>query len=319
MEKTAKVHPVNMNLPTSPTVTPYVLSGSSGMLGGALRRVLAERTVQVIQLVRKAPAGKAQLLWNPASIPAIDDPEALEGCGAAVHLSGASVAGQRWTAKYKREMKASRVDSTRALATLLASLRRPPRTLLVASAVGIYGDRGDELLNETSAPGSGFLADLCRQWEAAAQPAVDAGIRVVHMRLGVVLGPNGGALGQMLPLFRLGLGGRLGSGRQWMSWISLADAVAAMLFALETPELAGAVNLTAPHPVTNAEFTRALAGELQRPAFLPAPAFALRLAFGQMADETLLASERAVPEKLLAAGFRYAHPTVGEALRAALS
>ncbi|MGB7549276.1 MAG: TIGR01777 family oxidoreductase, partial [Terracidiphilus sp.] len=210
-------------------------------------------------------------------------------------------------------------DSTRALTTLLAGLRRPPRALLVASAVGIYGDRGNELLDESSAPGTGFLADLCRQWEAAAEPAVEAGIRVVHLRFGVVLGPGSGALAQMLPLFRLGLGGALGSGRQWMSWISLADAIAAILFALETPALAGPVNLTAPHPVTNAEFTRALARQLRRPAFLPAPAFALRLALGQMADEALLASTRAVPGRLMEAGFRFAHPTVSEALAAALA
>jgi len=257
-------------------------------------------------------------MWSPAATPAVADLGALEGCAAAVHLSGASVAGQRWTAAYRREMMASRVDSTRALATLLAGLRTPPRALLVASAVGYYGDRGDQLLDETSLPGEGFLADLCRQWEAAAQPAVEAGIRVVHLRFGVVLGPGPGALARMLPIFRLGLGGRLGSGRQWMSWISVEDAMRALLFALETPSLAGPVNLTAPSPVTNAEFTRLLARQLRRPSFLPVPAFALRLALGQMADEALLASTRAVPSRLLVAGFRFAHPTVDKALAAAL-
>jgi uncharacterized protein (TIGR01777 family) len=215
-------------------------------------------------------------------------------------------------------MAASRVDSTQALATALAGLRRPPRTLLVASAVGIYGNRGGELLDETSKPGAGFLAELCRQWEAAARPATEAGIRVVHLRFGVILGPGPGALARMLPLFRLGLGGRLGNGRQWMSWISLADAIGAVLCVLETPALAGAMNLTAPSPVTNAEFTRILARQLRRPAFLPVPAFALRLALGQMADEVLLSSARAVPVRLLAAGFRFTHPTLGEALAAAL-
>ncbi len=296
-----------------------VLSGASGMLGGSLRRALEALGIPTLQLVRSATALQGQLAWNPAVKPALADPAALEGCAAAVHLSGANVAGHRWTASYRREMISSRVDSTRALASLLAGLRNPPRTLLVASAVGFYGDRGDELLDETSPPGKGFLAGLCGQWEAAAQPAVEAGIRVVHLRLGVVLGPGPGALARMLPHFRLGFGGRLGNGRQWMSWISLEDAIRAVLFALETPALDGPVNLTAPHPVTNAEFTHELARQLRRPAFLPAPAFALRLALGQMADEALLASARAVPSRLLAAGFRFAHPTVDKALAATLS
>ena len=302
------------------TETPsrVVLSGASGMLGGSLRRALAALGIPTLQLVRGAIAAQDQLVWSPAATPAVADPAALEGCAAAIHLSGASVAGQRWTAAYRREMTASRVDSTRALATLLAGLRTPPRALLVASAVGYYGDRGDQLLDETSLPGKGFLADLCRQWETAAQPAVEAGIRVVHLRFGVVLGPGPGALARMLPIFRLGLGGRLGSGRQWMSWISVEDAMRALLFALETPSLVGPVNLTAPSPVTNAEFTRELARQLRRPAFLPAPAFALQLALGQMADEALLASTRAVPSRLLVAGFRFAHPTVDKALAAAL-
>lgn len=289
------------------------------MLGAALRRALTARAMPVFQLVRRAPAADTQLQWNPSLSSPIGDPAALEGCLAAIHLSGASVAGKRWTAAYRREMADSRVNSTRALAKLLGGLRQPPRTLLVASAVGIYGNRGDELLDETSPAGSGFLADVCRQWEAAAQPAAKAGIRVVHLRFGVVLGPGHGALEHMLPLFRMGLGGRLGNGQQWMSWISLTDAVAAVLFALETPALAGPVNLTAPQPVTNAEFTRTLAGQLRRPAFLPAPAFALRLALGQMADEALLASARAIPARLTAAGFRFTHATVGEALKAALA
>lgn len=295
-----------------------VLSGASGMLGGSLRRALAALGTPTLQLVRSETAAQGQLPWNPAATRAVADPGALEGCAAAVHLSGANVAGQRWTAAYRREMMASRVDSTRALATLLAGLRTPPQALLVASAVGYYGDRGDELLDETSLPGKGFFADLCRQWEAAAQPAVEAGIRVVHLRFGVVLGPGPGALARMLPIFRLGLGGRLGSGRQWMSWISVEDAMRALLFVLETPSLAGPVNLTAPSPVTNADFTRLLARQLRRPAFLPAPAFALRLALGQMADEALLASTRAVPSRLLVEGFRFAHPTVDKALAAAL-
>ncbi len=237
---------------------------------------------------------------------------------AAVHLSGASVAGRRWTAAYKRQLASSRVQSTHALARLLAGLRRPPPTLLVASAVGLYGDRGEELLDESSPAGAGFLAQLCTEWEAAAKPATEAGIRVVHLRFGVVLGRGEGALAPMLPVFRLGLGGRLGSGRQWMSWISLADAIDAILFLLETPGLAGPVNLTAPNPVRNAEFTQALGRLLRRPTILPVPAVALRLAFGQMADEALLSSARAFPQKLISAGFRFTHPMVNQALAAAL-
>jgi uncharacterized protein (TIGR01777 family) len=311
-----RIHSVDMVMSEAPARV--VLSGASGMLGAALRCALEARGRPVLQLVRSAPASPGQLTWNPAAKPAIGDSRVLEGCAAAIHLSGASVAGQRWSAAYQREITASRVDSTQALATALAGLRRPPQTLLAASAVGIYGNRGDELLDDCSAPGTGFLASVCRQWEAAAQPAADAGIRIVHLRFGVVIGPGPGALVKMLPLFRLGLGGRLGSGRQWMSWISLTDAIAAILFALETPALAGPVNLTSPHPVTNAAFTQALAEQLQRPAFLPAPAFALRLVLGPMADETLLASARVFPVRLLAAGFRFAHPTVTEALAAAL-
>jgi len=287
------------------------------MLGSALQRRLAERGTTPVQLVRRTAAEKHEVTWDPRAEKIVADPGQLEGVEAAIHLSGASVAGQRWTAAYKRELSESRVGSTRAIARLLTGLRQPPRTLVVASAVGIYGDRGDELLDESSAPGAGFLADLCRAWESAARPAEEAGIRVVHARFGVVLGQGPGALGKMLPVFRWGLGGRLGSGRQWMSWVSVDDAIGAILFALEH-ELSGPVNVVAPNAVTNAEFTRALAKQLHRPALLPAPAFALRLVLGQMADEALLASALVAPAKLLGAGFRFAHPTIEEALRAAV-
>jgi uncharacterized protein (TIGR01777 family) len=299
-----------------------LLSGASGMLGAALRTALQPRNApvsqQVLQLVRRPPVSSDELQWNPASDKPIAATEPLEGLNAAIHLSGANVAARRWTPAYRREVAASRVDSTHALATMLAGLHRPPQALLVASATGIYGDRGDELLDESSPPGSGFLADVCRAWEAAAQPALEAGIRVVHLRFGVVIGPGAGALAKMLPAFRMGLGGRLGSGRQWMSWIGLADLVAAVLFAQARATLAGPLNLVSPNPVTNAQFTRALAHRLHRPAIMPVPAFALRLAMGQMADEALLASARVVPGKLLEAGFRFTQPTVEEALAAAL-
>jgi len=301
------------------TSSGYLLSGASGMLGSALRDAFAARRLDTLQLVRRAPAAPGQVEWNPAATAAIPNPEPLEGITAAIHLSGSNLAAHRWTTAYKREMIASRVDSTRVLARLLAGLRRPPRALLVASATGIYGDRGDEILDESSATGAGFLADLCRQWEAAARPAVEAGIRVVHLRFGVVLGPGTGALARMVPIFRLGLGGRLGNGRQWMSWISLADLVAAILLILENPAMAGPVNLTAPNPVTNAEFTRALGRALHRPAILPAPAFALRLALGPMAREALLASARVRPARLVEAGFQFSQPMVEKALAAALA
>lgn len=303
-----------------------VLSGASGMLGRALLRTLRARGTPVLRLVRTEVRGEAAtesgqeevLRWDPEATPAMENPEALEGCGAAVHLSGASIAGHRWTPAYKQEVTASRVDSTRALATMLAGLVRPPRTLVVASAVGIYGDRGDAVLDESSAPGTGFLAEVCRRWEDASRPAEEAGIRVVHARFGVVLGRGPGALAKMLPVFRLGLGGRLGSGRQWMSWVSVDDVVSAIQFALEKESLAGAVNVVSPNPVTNAEFTRVLGRLLHRQAALPVPEFALRLAFGQMADEALLASALVAPAKLIAAGFRFAHPRIEDALVAAL-
>jgi hypothetical protein len=269
-------------------------------------------------LVRRVPQTAAELQWNPAAAIPIADTGPIEGLDAAIHLSGANLSARRWTPSYRREIASSRLDSTRALATLLAGLRRPPRALLVASAIGIYGDRDDEVLDESSAPGTGFLADLCREWEAAAAPAAAAGIRVVHLRFGVVLAPGDGALKMMLPIFRLGLGGRLGLGKQWMSWISLSDLGSGVLFLLESPSVHGAVNLTAPHPVTNSTFTRALARLVHRPAVLPAPAFALRLALGPMADEALLSSARVLPRKLLDAGFRFTHPTIENALNSVL-
>lgn len=295
-----------------------VISGASGMLGTALRRRLTDEGAPVLQLVRHPARSEGELTWSPDANPAIGDAAALEGCSAAIHLSGSNLAARRWTKRYKRELIASRVNSTRALAELLSGLRRPPRVFVVASAVGIYGDRANELLDESSLPGTGFLADLCRQWEAAAQPARDAGIRVVHMRLGVVLGGGEGALGKMLPVFRMGLGGKLGSGRQWMSWASLEDAVSAVLFAVANPELSGPVNVCAPNPVRNSEFTQTLARALHRPAMFAVPAFALRIAVGKMAKEALLISEAVHPRKLVSAGFEFAHPTLPEALEAAL-
>jgi uncharacterized protein len=311
----------DMNLvgPNSRTV---LLSGASGMLGSAIGKALRQRGTKLIRLVRRAEQGPDEVRWNPADEStrgnAIEIAR-LEGIDAAVHLSGANVASRRWTDKYKREMTESRVTATRMLAEVLARLKNPPEVLVAASAVGFYGNRGDEALDEDSAAGQGYFPELCTAWEEAARPAVEAGIRVVHPRFGMVLGRDGGALARLAPLFRLGLGGKLGNGRQWMSWVSEADAVAAVLFALENPALSGAANVVAPEPVTNAEFTRALGRAVHRPAGVAAPAFALRLAFGEMANEALLASTRAVPKRLLEAGFVFRYPTLVEAFKAALA
>jgi uncharacterized protein (TIGR01777 family) len=295
-----------------------LLSGASGMLGIAIGSALERQGMRLLTLVRREPKGPNELRWNPAGA-GIDEPEKLEGLDAAVHLSGASVAARRWTAGYKREMTESRVTSTQVLAKTLARLKQPPPVLITASAVGFYGNRGDDLLDEDSSAGRGYFPELCKAWEDAARPAEDAGIRVVHLRFGMVLGRDGGAMARLAPLFRLGLGGRLGSGRQWMSWVSEADAVSAALFSLQNPDLSGPVNVVAPEPVTNAEFTRELGRAVHRPAVLPAPAFALRLAFGEMADEALLASARVLPKRLTEAGFVCAHPTLPQAFAAALA
>lgn len=319
----------------------YLFSGASGTLGTAIRRECIRREIETLKLVRPArpantptrPAAhdrpafrnvavalSGEVAWNPSASPAVAHPELLEGITAAIHLGGSNLAAHRWTPDYKREIASSRIDSTRAIATTLAALKKPPATLLVASGVGIYGDRGDEILDDSSTPGSGFLADVCRQWEAASEPAVQAGIRVVHMRFGVVISDrsNPGAFAPVFRIFSLGLGGRLGSGNQWMSWVSLEDMVSAAFFVLQNPSLSGALNITAPNPVTNAQFTQALAGRLHRPAILPVPAAALRLVMGEMADEALLASNRAIPSGLTAAGFQFANPTIDLALAAAL-
>jgi len=302
----------------SPTPGKILIGGASGLVGSALVRAGAANRIQTLQLVRRNPAGPAEIQWNPDAPTAITDPTPLEGLTAAIHLSGANVAGHRWTPTYKRKIVNSRVNTTRALVNTFRSLRQPPPIFLCASATGIYGDRGDELLADDSKPGSGFLADICLAWEAEAAQARALGIRVVHMRFGVVLAREGGALKKMLPLFRLGLGGRLGSGRQWMNWIALNDLVRAVFHLMNSPTADGPFNLASPNPVPNAEFARALGNVLHRPTIFPAPAFALRLAFGEMADEGLLASARAIPDRLLSNGFTFDLPDLTSAFRAIL-
>ncbi len=296
-----------------------LVSGSSGLVGSALVRKLEGNGSDLGRLVRTARAtGPLDVAWKPGELL---DPELVSGFDAVVHLAGRNLAG-RWNAPMKREIRESRLLGTVTISHAVAAAFRAygrPSVLVSASAIGYYGSRGSELLTESSAGGTGFLAELCRDWEAAASPAAEAGVRLVLPRLGVVLSGGGGALARLLPIFRLGLGGRVGNGRQYWSWITLEDVVSAIEFAIANPALSGPLNLTSPNPVTNAVFTAALARVLSRPALLPVPAFALRLALGEMADEALLASQRVQPEKLLKADFRFIHPQLDEALVAMLS
>jgi hypothetical protein len=283
------------------------LCGGTGLIGRALTQSLVHDGEQVILLVRRPPRRPAdskivELEWHPERPQPLADPSPLEGCYAAVHLAGANLASHRWTPAYKRLIVNSRVDTSRALGRIFTALTAPPPVLVAASAIGYYGDRGNELLTEASRPGKGFLPEVCQAWEAATSPLAP---RVVQLRFGVILTARGGALPRLLGLFRLGLGGRLGNGRQWMSWVSLEDAVAAIRFAIAEPQLSGAFNTTAPHPVTNAEFTYTLGRILHRPTLFRVPSLALRAALGEMAQDTLLASTRAVPERLAAAGFLF--------------
>ena len=291
------------------------VSGASGLLGSALLPALRAAGWIPRPLVRRAAAAD-EVQWDPAV--GTLDLKALEGVTAAVHLAGESIAAGRWTAEAKRRIRESRIQGTRLLAESLARLRVRPRVLVTASAVGIYGDRGDTPLDETSDLGTDFLARVGQEWEAAAQPAVDAGIRVVPLRFGIVLAREGGALPRMLTPFRMGVGGPLGSGRQWMSWIAIDDAVAAVLEALRNEAARGPINAVAPEPVRNAEFAARLGEALGRPAIIPAPAFALRALFGEMADGALLASQRVLPVRLTALGFHFKYPTLPETLEAIL-
>jgi uncharacterized protein (TIGR01777 family) len=288
------------------------VTGASGLIGSALVASLAARGDQVLRLVRREAAAPDELGWDPAA--GAIDPAALEGVDAAVHLAGENIAAARWTEARKRRLRDSRVGPTRLLAEALASLKRKPKLLVSASAIGYYGERGSTWLDETAPPADDFLGRLSVEWEAAAAPAVQAGIRVVHPRTGIVLSPRGGALAKMLLPFRLGLGGVVGSGEQYFSWIALDDAVGAILHVLEHRELAGGVNVVAPAPVTNAEFTRTLGRVLGRPTPLPVPAIGLRLALGEMAD-AVLASTRVRPGRLLATGYAFRFPELEAALQ----
>jgi uncharacterized protein (TIGR01777 family) len=296
-----------------------VVSGSSGLVGRPLIAALEARGSQVVRLVRRVPhKDDAESRWDPDASSV--DRSAFESCDAVVNLSGAGIGERRWTPARKRVLVDSRVQATRLLCETIADLARSPRVLVNASAVGYYGDRGDEVLTEQSGPGTGFLSSLCQQWESATAEADRAGIRVVRLRTAVVLAARGGALGRQLPLFRLGLGGRLGSGDQWLSWISLRDHIGAILRSLDDESLSGAVNAASPSPVTNAVFTKSLGRALRRPSFAAVPRPALRAALGrELADEVVLASQRVLPARLEGAGFNFRDPEIEGALKAVLA
>ncbi|MFW6689983.1 TIGR01777 family oxidoreductase [Streptomyces sp. MAR4 CNX-425] len=291
------------------------VSGSSGLIGSALVGSLRTDGHDVLRLVRREAAAPDEVRWDPQQ--AYVDTARLTGCDAVVHLAGAGIADRRWTEQYKRVLRDSRVLGTAAVADAVASLDRPPSVLVCGSAIGYYGDTGDRRIDETAPPGRGFLAELCEEWEAAAGPAAEAGIRTVHARTGLVVSRKGGAWGRMFPIFRAGLGGRLGDGRQYWSFISLHDHVAALRHLIDTASVSGPVNLTAPEPLTNREVTAAMGRVLRRPTPFPVPAAVLRLVLGELAED-VLGSQRAVPRKLLDSGFTFAFPEIDDALRAAL-
>ena len=289
-----------------------LIGGSHGLVGTALIKSLEAEGHEIFRLVRHAPTSKTEVEWSPDrySIALAR----IEGFDVVVNLAGESSAEGRWTDDKKRRIRESRVKGTKLLGDALANLSVPPKTFLCASAIGYYGNRGDEMLTEGSASGDGFLAKVCAEWEEATALATEKGIRVVNARFGVILDTNGGALKKMLPPFRMGVGGRIGSGKQWMSWIARGDVVGGMQFALANDSIRGPVNFVAPAPVTNAEFTKTLGKVLSRPTIFPIPAFAIKLLFGEMGEALLLGSQRVAPERLVAEGYKFSYPQLERAL-----
>ncbi len=290
-----------------------LVTGSSGLIGSTLNSFLANGGHQVYKLVR----GRADLLadevaWDPHR--GVINPTQLEGFDVVVHLAGESLLG-KWTEAKKKGIRESRVNSTRLLSQTLCRLRKPPSVFICASAIGYYGNRGEDVLTEQSSKGEGFLADVCEEWEEAARPAVEEGIRTINLRIGAVLSPKGGALKQMLPIFRWCIGGALGTGMQYMSWIIIDDLIKVIDYVMHQQRLAGPINVVSPHPVTNKEFTKTLGHVLHRPTFLIVPKFAVRLIFGQMGEELLLSSQKVIPKKLEESGFLFTYPHLEEALR----
>lgn len=295
-----------------------LFSGSHGLVGAALIKSLeADGGHEIFRLVRHYPESPSQIEWSPDrySIALAR----IEGFDAVVHLAGESIAEGRWTDAKKKRIRESRVKGTRLLGDALANLTQPPKIMVSASAIGYYGNRGDEVLRESSAPGNDFLSEVCVEWEKATALAIEKGIRVVNTRFGIILDSNGGALAKMLPPFRMGIGGRIGSGKQWMSWIALDDVVGGLKFALTNEALNGPVNFVAPNPVTNSEFTKTLGKVLSRPTLFPIPAFGVRLAFGEMADALLLSSERVAPAMLEASGYEFQYSNLDKALVRAIA
>jgi len=292
-----------------------LVTGSTGLVGSALIDFLETNGHRVLRLVRRPPRNAAtEIEWHPEQ-GRVTNQDAFEGLDAAIHLAGESVAEGRWTPEKKARIRESRVQGTTLLAGTLAKLERQPRVFASASAIGFYGNRGDEVLSEESAAGKGFLADVCREWEQATGAAERAGIRVVHLRFGIVLSSQGGALAKLLTPFKLGAGGKLGSGKQWMSWVAIDDAIAAIYKVFGADDMNGAVNIVAPNPITNAEFTETLGRVLERPTIFSVPAFAARLAFGEMADAALLASQRVMPAQLKQHDFEFQYTQLDAALR----
>ncbi|MFD9357503.1 TIGR01777 family oxidoreductase [Streptomyces sp. NPDC060031] len=291
------------------------VTGSTGLIGHALAQNLRADGHEVVRLVRREPTAPDEAKWDPAR--GHVDPTALAGCEAVVHMAGAGVGDHRWTAAYKREIRDSRVNGTRAIADAVAAMPRPPAVFVSGSAIGYYGDTGDRAVDEDSPAGRGFLAEVCVEWEAAAAPARAAGVRTVFARTGLVVARQGGAWGQLFPVFRAGLGGRLGNGRQYWSHISLRDEIAALRHIIDTPSLEGPVNLTAPEPLTNRQVTAAMGRVLRRPAVIPVPALALKVALGQFAED-VLGSQRVRPARLLESGFVFRDPGIEDSIRAAL-
>jgi uncharacterized protein (TIGR01777 family) len=294
-----------------------LISGSHGLVGKALIRSLTTDGHDIVRLVRNKPTGAAEIEWNPNE--GRIDAAALEGLDVVVHLAGESIASGRWSDEKKRAIRDSRIKGTALLSDALARLSRPPSLFVSASAIGYYGDRGDEVLTETSAPGKDFLSSVCVEWEQATKAAVEKGIRTIYARFGIILDANEGALAKMLMPFRMGVGGRIGNGKQWMSWIAIEDVVNGLRFLIEDRSMSGPVNFVAPNPVTNAEFTKALGRVLSKPTLFPVPAFGARLAFGEMADALLLSSQRVKPSVLQEKGYSFKWSTLDSALRQILA
>lgn len=288
------------------------MSGAHGLVGKALSASLIRDGHEVVRLVRERVVGQPEIEWHPNQ--GRIDAEHLEGFDAVVHLAGESIASGRWTEDKKRKIRESRVRGTTLLSEALAGLQHPPKTFVCASAIGFYGDRADELLNESSAPGTGFLSEVCIEWEKATEAAAAAGIRTVKTRFGVILAADGGALEKMLTPFKLGVGGRVGDGKQWMSWIAIEDVVGGLRYVIDNESIKGPINFVAPTPVTNAEFTEVMGEVLSRPTVFPMPAFVARLAFGEMADALLLSSTRVEPRVLVDRGYGFRHATLKAAL-----